>query len=107
MAGGGTRYNSGVVRKWQNLEITAFFPTEPNRARFARFETKAVQRPKIGVSPVSEVRIPPPNPFETKRKKAPSGASSRVRELKVAEGASDKLSSKPFRLRPPRLKFSQ
>lgn len=84
MAGGETRYNSGVVRKWQRVEIATFSGTEPIRARFARLETKAVQRLETGVSPVSEVRSPRPNPFETKRKKAPMGASSRVRDMIMA-----------------------
>ena len=67
MAGGGTRYNSGVVQETQDIEIMEYLSTEPNRPRFAWFETKAVQRPEIGVSAVSEVRSPPLNPFEIKR----------------------------------------
>ena len=49
-------------------------------------ETRADQRPILAEAPVSESRMASLNPFETKRKKALAGASSRVRELFVAEG---------------------
>ena len=67
LAGGGTRYNSGVVLKPQDIEIMPHFSTEPNWPRFAWFETKAVQRLETGVLAVSEVRSPLLNPFEIKR----------------------------------------
>ena len=47
-------------------------------------ETRGVQRPISVEIPVSESRIAPLNPFETKRKKAPSGTSSRVCDVQVA-----------------------
>src|SRR5690606_29965817 len=67
LAGDGTRCNSGAVQELQNIEIMEYFLTEPNRARFAWFETKAIQRLKSGPLPVSEVRSKPLTPFEIKR----------------------------------------
>ena len=49
-------------------------------------ETRGVQRPISGRMPVSESRVAPLNPYETKRRKAPSGTSHQVREWFVAEG---------------------
>ena len=49
-------------------------------------ETRGIQRPISAKPPVSESRMASLNPFETKRKKALSGASSRVRDVQVAEG---------------------
>ena len=43
-------------------------------------ETRGVQRPISAETPVSESRMASLNPSETKRKKAHSGALSRVRE---------------------------
>jgi hypothetical protein len=51
----------------------------------ARKETRGVQRPIFGQAPGSEGRMPPLNHFETKRKKAPNGAPSRIRDLNLAE----------------------
>lgn len=43
--------------QWTELaENVGFSEAEPGRTRFARLETKAVQRPKFGAAPVSEVR---------------------------------------------------
>ena len=80
MAGRETRYNSGAVRKCQDIEIKSSFRTEPNRARFARFETKAVQRPNSCAAPVSEVRSASANPFETWDKSDALSASLGVRD---------------------------
>lgn len=49
-------------------------------------ETRGVQRPTSTETPVSESRTASLNPFDTKRKKALSGASSRIRDMQVAEG---------------------
>lgn len=84
--GGGTRYNSGVVQKRQSIEITQSFPTEPNRPRFAWFETKAILRLEIGSWPVSEVRSLLLNPFEIKRNFGAQIGGWGVRNLIVAEG---------------------
>ena len=46
----------------------------------------AVQRPKIGAAPVSEVRAASANPFETWDKFGSLGASLWVRDWKLAEG---------------------
>ena len=78
--------NRSVRRKTQLIEKARLFPTELNRGRFARKETKGIQRPETGVAPVSAVRSNRLNPFETKRKKAPSGASDRFCNLLLAEG---------------------
>jgi hypothetical protein len=47
-------------------------------------ETRGIQRPISAKPPVSESRMASLNPFETKRKNGPSGASSRVRDVQVA-----------------------
>jgi hypothetical protein len=49
-------------------------------------EAQGVQRPILAETPVSESRMASLNPFETKRKRALTGASSRVRDVQVAEG---------------------
>lgn len=59
---------------------------EPGQTRFARFETKAVQRPKFGTSPVSVVQVARLNAFETWKKSGAQGASLKVRNRKMAEG---------------------
>ena len=51
----------------------------------AQRETRAIRRPIPRQAPVSEGRMALPTPFETKRKKAPSGTSSRVCDVQVAE----------------------
>ena len=55
-------------------------------------ETRGVQRPISAETPVSESRMASLNPFETKRKKAPSGTSSRVCNVQVAEGSQTPIS---------------
>src|SRR5690606_19870612 len=71
--------NGTVSKHW-------FRKAGPGQMRFAQFETKAVQRRKLDPAPVSEVRPPRLNAFETKRKRPPTGASSRVRYKIMAEG---------------------
>ena len=93
MAGGGTRYNPGVIQETQDTEIMEYLSTEPNRPRFAWFETKAVQRPEIGVSAVSEVRSPPLTPFEIKRNSGAQIGLSGVRNMIVAEGKDSSTNS--------------
>ncbi len=70
----------------QAIERYALFSNEPEAARFARLETKAVQRPQSGVRSVSEVRTLLPNPFETTRKLGVVGVAVRVCDGKLAEG---------------------
>jgi hypothetical protein len=53
----------------QTIENDTLSWAEPETARFARLETKAVQRPHFGPWSVSVVRVVPTNPFETTRKK--------------------------------------
>ena len=60
--------------------------TEPNRARFAWFETKAIQRLKIAFEAVSEVRSKPLTPFEIKRNFGAQVGLLGVCNLIVAEG---------------------
>lgn len=84
--GSRVRCNTGVVPKYQSIEITPSFSTEPNRPRFAWFETKAVQRLKIGMPVVSKVRSPLLNPFEIKRDFGAQIGLLGVCNLIVAEG---------------------
>ena len=86
LAGDGARYNSGVVMKHQDIEITSSFWTEPNRPRFAWFETKAIQRLKSSVPAASEVRSKPLTPFEIKRNFDAQIGLVGVCNLIVAEG---------------------
>ena len=74
--------------------------TEPNLARFAQKETKALQRPKIAALPVSEVRLVWPNPFEYTKNSAAVGGPLRVCKRKLAERESAIL---PFADKRPRL----
>ena len=61
-------------------------------------ETRGFQRPISAEEPVSESRMASLNPFETKRKKAPLGTSSRVCDVQVAEaqGAQPSLCLRVF-----------
>lgn len=56
-----------------------------NRAKGGWKEPQGVQRPISAKTPSSESRVAPLNPFE-KKKKIPSGTSSRVCEWYVVEG---------------------
>ena len=75
---------SGAVIN-QALERDTLSWTEPKLARFARFETKAVQRPHSGLRSVSAVRMVRPRPFETTRKFALSGGAVGVCDGKMAD----------------------
>ena len=86
MPGGRTAVKSSVDTNRQTTGNVAFSLTEPNPARFAWKETKAVQRPKSGAAPVSEVRSASANPFETWDKSDALSASLGVRDGKLAEG---------------------
>ena len=92
--------------EWAELaENACLREAEPGRTRFARFETKAVQRPKIGAVPVSEVRSQRLNAFETKRKRPAGGALSLVCYMIMAErvGFEPTVRSRVQRFsRPPR-----
>lgn len=72
------------------LKTLAF--TKPNRAERGSLGQRrmAVQRRILDPAPVSEVRACRLNAFETKRKRPPTGASSRVRYRIMAEGVSAK-----------------
>ena len=65
-------------------------------------ETRGLQRPISAETPVSESRLASLNPFETKRKKAPSGTLSRVCNVQVAEGADLAANSLPCQRQPLR-----
>jgi len=77
---------TGRTRESGNpLELRGFF-TPPHGHRGALEERRRPFGDSFCVKrPVSEGRMALPNPFETKRKKAPSGASDPVRNLKMAE----------------------
>ena len=94
MPSAGTSVKSTVGVKRQTTERLGFYSTEPNRARFAQKETKAIQRLKIAASPVSEVRLVQPTPFEYKRNLGLESGSSAVCKRKLAEG--NALSSNPL-----------
>ena len=78
--------NGPVSQKSQGPENNENFESVPFEPRAGRKETQRVQRPDYGIPPVSEGRSPRPNPFVTKRKKAPVRALAQIREVKVAEG---------------------
>ena len=63
--------------------------TGPNRkeARFARLETKAVQRSNSGPWPVSAVRMVPLGTFETTLKFGVVGVADGVCDGEMADGA--------------------
>ena len=81
-----TRFNCGVVRFPQYIEKTSLFESVSIWMKGGWKETRGVQRPISVETPVSKSRMAPLNPFKTKRKKAPSGTSSRVCDVPVAEG---------------------
>ena len=74
---------SGVLIS-QAIENDILSWTEPEAARFARLETKAVQRPHSGLQSVSAVRMVRPRPFEATRKFALSGGAVGVCDGKMA-----------------------
>ena len=92
MPSGKTAVKSSVGAKRQVAENMVFSLTEPNLARFAQKETKALQRPKIAALPVSEVRLVWPNPFEYTKNSAAVGGALRVCKRKLA--VEDALKSK-------------
>ena len=62
-----------------------FSLTEPILARFGRKETKGLQRPIFGFSPVSEVRSPSQIPLKTSKKHRPFSGLGPVRDENLAE----------------------
>ena len=80
-----TRFNCGVVRFPQYIEKTSLFESVSIWMKGGWKETRGLQRPISAETPVSESRMASLNHFETKRKKAPSGTSSRVCDVQVAE----------------------
>ena len=81
-----TRFNCGAVRFRQHTESKSLFESVSISMKGGWKETRGVQRPISAETPVSESRMAPLNPFETKRKKVASGTSSRVFYVQVAEG---------------------
>jgi len=73
-------------RRCEPAENAVLLRAEPDRTRFGRKETIAVQRLKIDAAPVSEVRSDFLNRFETQRNSGADAGRSRVRNLKMAEG---------------------
>ncbi len=82
---GQTRLNCGAIHFQQAPEKTNIFESDSIWTKGGWKETRGVRRPISGQRPVSESRMTQLNPFETKRKKAPSGTSSRVCDWYVAE----------------------
>ena len=83
---GKTALNGSGTFIRQTIENDTLSWTEPETVRFARLETKAVQRPHFGPWSVSVVRMVPPNPFETTRKFGVAGVAIGVCDGKMAEG---------------------
>ena len=83
---GRTRFNCGAIEFSQDTEKASPFEFVSIWTKGGWKETRGVQRPIFDRMPVSESRVAPLNPFETKRKKAPSGTSHQVRKWFVAEG---------------------
>ena len=81
---GRTRCNCGAIRFRQLTESASLFESVSTWMKGGWKETQGVQRPISATSPVSESRMALLNPFETKRKKVPSGTSSRVCDVQVA-----------------------
>ncbi len=81
-----TGVNCGVVGFHQIAEKTSLFESVSISMKGGWKETRGVQRPISAEIPVSESRIAPLNPFETKRKKVPSGTLSRVCNVQLADG---------------------
>ena len=84
---GRARFNCGATYFWQATEKTNIFECVSIWVKGGWKETRGVRRPISGEQPVSESRMASLNPFETKRKKAQAGASSRVCDWFVAEGS--------------------
>ena len=79
------RFNCGEARPHQSTEIAFSFLSVSILVKGGWKETRGVKRPISAQSPVSESRMASLNAFETKTKKNPLGASTSVRDLKVAE----------------------
>ena len=104
---GKTALNGSGTFIRQTIENDTLSWTEPETVRFARLETNAVQRPHFGPCSVSEVRMVPPNPFETTRKFDVAGVAVGVCDGKMAEGGVFELTVRPrfasqFRMPPQR-----
>ena len=84
---GRARFNCGATYFRQAPEKTNIFECVSIWVKGGWKETRGVRRPISGQRPASESRMASLNPFETKRKKAPSGTSSQVCDVQVAEGA--------------------
>jgi hypothetical protein len=80
-----TCFNCGAVKFQQHAESSILFETVSIWMKGGWKETRGVQRPTSTETPVSESRTASLNPFDTKRRKAPPGASSRVCNVQVAE----------------------
>lgn len=76
--------NCGATYFWQATEKKNIFECVSIWVKGGWKETRGVRRPISGKRPVSESRMTSLNPFETKRKKAHAGASSRVCDWFVA-----------------------
>ena len=83
---GRARVNCGAIQFWQASEKKHIFECVSIWVKGGWKETRGVRRPISGQRLVSESRMAQLNPFEPKRKKARTRASSRVREWFVAEG---------------------
>ena len=82
---GRTHCNHGAAPFRQHTEVYRYFESASIQVKGGWKETRGVQRPISAETPVSESRMASLNPFETKRKKAPQGTSSRVCDVQVAE----------------------
>ena len=78
---GRARFNCGATYFRQATEKTNIFECVSIWVKGGWKETRGVRRPISGQRPVSESRMASLDPFETKRKKAPLGTSSRVRNV--------------------------
>ena len=85
MHGGRHAVKSGSRPKPQDVAIAPFFVSQPDPARLGWIETTAVQRPKNGPAPVSEVGMGRLNPFEIKRNLALDRVPFMVGDREVAE----------------------
>ena len=97
---GRARFNCGATYFWQETEKKNIFECVSIWVKGGWKETRGVQRPISGQQSVSKSRMASLNPFETKRKKAPSGTSSRVRDWFVAEQITHAPNSLPCQCRP-------
>ena len=80
-----TCFNCGAIHFRQASEKTDSFECVSIWVKGGWKETLGLQRPISAETPASESRMASLNPFETKRKKAPSGTSSQVCDVQVAE----------------------